>query len=283
MVPHSISERYKEQASAAADLVRPYTTPLFRQRTATVPDFEGSGILLEVDSEHRLLITAAHVLDKLHAGVYLLTDGREEYPLSGSSTATTLPRSGDRNADPFDLGYIRLSSEEVNALGTDNFLPLRWLGVRDALIEKRGLYFVLGFPMGFQKQEYSSRTWWVDQVFYWAPEAKTIMYKHAKCLRESHVLLRYNPHRIVGPKGVGGSPSFRGMSGAGIWRFSALETYRPDNMPRLVAIHLGRAPGVKELVGSRISLLIESLRCEFPQLDAKLPRNPGLRTAIRWE
>lgn len=276
-----MTDRISEQAEAAASLVRRFIIPLFKKVSPGVIEFVGSGFLLQI-SDHHFLVSAAHVFDHLKDGVFLLAEGREQDALSNPVQATALPASGKRADDVIDIGFIQLTSDEVNALGRENFLARHHIAPRDAQAGA-GTYLILGYPEKQQKRDHRDHRYLISQTYYWAPEAKDASYHRTKLERGTHILINYDPNRVVGPKGVGGSPSFYGMSGSATWRLRATDDYRPDNLPKLVGILLGRTPDFgKELMITRISLVLEAVRAAYPALDQNIPRG-SLRVSVESE
>ena len=98
-------------------------TPIFRENDQAHLEFEGSGVLARLKDRFDLC-TAAHVLDACHEGVFLPTRAGVIEQI-GSILVVTAPKSGSgRHADRVDIGFVRLSPEEVTALGEEKFLDL---------------------------------------------------------------------------------------------------------------------------------------------------------------
>lgn len=233
--------------------------PVFRVDDSGEPDHEGSGVLVRHLSRH-YLASAAHVLDGLTDGVHLLIDGMERTPLEASARVSVRPASKPRSDDQLDLGFVPLSADEVERLGSDDFVDIAESVAFDRHWSVR--LVAVGFASKLQWKDRASHTYHTQQTYYEAPELADGKYRSARLSRGEHFALNFDHRRISGARGRGGRPNFFGMSGGGIWLLNPYETPSEETPPRLVAILAGSSPlNKKALWGSSttsLSRMIES-------------------------
>lgn len=246
--------------------VLPFTVPLFRRIGDGVLDFEGSGVLVRFRHRH-FLVSAAHVFDALHEGVFLLAEGRNKYPLINQPVLTNPPPRKPRAYDDTDIGFVHLEQEEVEALGQANFFHLD--DVETQTDDYSHEYIAVGYPERDQQRIGVEYSFQLGPRSYRAPEAEPKHYRRSKTNTSTHLLMAYNQNRIEGPNGVVGTgPSMKGYSGGGIWRHVATtEVVAPREL--LVAIFLGHPINYKQsLVGTRIAVVRELLAADFSGINS---------------
>lgn len=266
-----LSAAFAAAADEAARAVRDFTIPLFHRASDDAVDFEGSGVLVRLGDGH-FLFSAAHVFSSLTDGIFLLAEGREQHPLSQNATCV---RDDAQSHDLLDVGFVPLTSPEVAALGPGNFLPAERL----ASLEADGqtpAYLAVGYPDRFQIPRHCEQVYLVNGIHYHALESKPDAYKLVGVGRESHVMIRYNKNRTRGPKGTGGSPKLRGMSGCGVWRLNPFSRYSRASPPELVAIFTERPTRYgKALLSTRVGVLLAALYHHHPQYRGVAPLSPA--------
>lgn len=255
------SDLYNEAAEAAANSVRGCTVPLFKRLSDDHIDFEGTGVLVRL-ADHHFLFSAAHVFEKLTGGVFLLAEGRERHPLESNAVCV----SGSTESYDYDVGYILLTTNEVNAIGAANFLASERLATLEADGHTPG-YLAVGFPAKFQYPKAGEDVFMVNGMRYHALECKRSAYDLVGVSRSSRVIIQYDRNKTHGPKGVGGSPSFVGISGCGIWRLNPLRSHSPASPPELVAILTDNPTKYRKgLLSTRVGVLLAALVKKYPVL-----------------
>ena len=132
--------------------VRPiYVVP----RGQDAPIAIGSSTLLKVN-DASFLLTAAHVADEAKEGALLVGGSVERslVRLEGQFFSTTAP-AGVREKDHYDFSFLRLSTEQVAALGSD----VRFIAHTD-VSQNRGTlpgrrFLMLGYPVSKNKKSVS--------------------------------------------------------------------------------------------------------------------------------
>lgn len=226
---------------AAADGLCRHIEPILRMKPSGMLDFEGSGILCILDDRF-YVVTAAHVLDQCEYGV-VLTQLANHGPLSGTSVVTGRKPGTTRDDDRFDIGFVRLTREEVALLGEDRFFDLDHV-IDGPPAEPIDMLIAIGYPARDQKVDGHEGTIGTAITTFMTGLAQEGAYRAAKIDPRGHVLVRYDRKRIVyNGKTIGAPPDFRGMSGGGVWPVSLTSPYSPATPPQLAAMIVERAKG----------------------------------------
>lgn len=223
----------------ATDTLGRHVTPVLTYRKSGNFEFEGSALLAKLQQRY-YLVTAAHVLDACEHGVFLpMLSGAGE-PLSGDLIVTGRPKGKTRSQDRFDIGFVRLSPPEVQEIGLTRFLDLTYT-IDSPPAEPVLLTIVLGFPV--REQEVNERVGTLETALsmFMTGAADDKGYQLAKIDHRSHVLLRYHREAILyNGKTRGAPPSFKGISGGGVWPVSLRDDHTSDNPPPLAAMVIER-------------------------------------------
>lgn len=250
-VPPGFNALVSRKARIAAEQASGFTVPIFGVDKRHDPEFHGTGVLLRYANRF-LLVSAAHVFDRLLNGVHLLLPRRERTALSNAISLTLRDSHARRTGDEIDLGFVDLSDDEVEAAGAENFLEMP----KSEAVEPNWAvrYVVLGYAEKDQRKFEEESVFRVNQSYYTSPEVSHSTYNRAGHQPSDHILLEFNRSRIAGPRGRGGLPPLHGLSGAGVWRINPYSN--AASKPELVGFLAGRAPRYqKALFGSRLSVL----------------------------
>jgi hypothetical protein len=229
-------------------------------------DFDRTGILFRIGSEH-FILTAAHHLSEYQAGevwVYADVSPRTSAPIP-LVRSTFYGTEVDDELPDRDIAAIHLDQDAV-----DQFSPHRrflTLADCDSLIDpKPALYLVAGIPFDtYQIQPVATG----KAAFYYG------------FIEPSPTLDNFHPHvhLALARSGYGLEsaedefvpaeiPEFHGMSGCGIWRVASFDAIRhPDlwnpAMARLVAIQ-NRAQSNNHTVGTWFKHVIDRIVADVP-------------------
>lgn len=232
---HEAAERGVAVARAVTDIVSKSVVPIFTYRSLNLFDFEGSGTLCRLDDKY-YLITAAHVLDACTQGVYLLEVEGGSRSLVSSHIVTAPPPGGMREHDSLDVGFVRLTNDEVLAVGADRFLDLSQTGAGEDF-ETATVTIAVGYPKGGQSINARERTVDTAVTMYMTGLEMPLAYKMARANPQTHLLLRYRRDEMVyNRKRTGPAGSFKGMSGGGVWPVRILEDPETPTIPPLAGI-----------------------------------------------
>jgi hypothetical protein len=115
-----------------------------------MPEFVGSGILLEVGAA-RFLISAAHVFDSDRPKTRFVPVEGELIQIRGKGRVTTPPK-GDRSNDQNDCVFINLEEPLISRIEKSNlFLSVRSVEMNDVSTED-DFYLFSGFPSPLEKR-----------------------------------------------------------------------------------------------------------------------------------
>jgi len=276
MAPLSSSiDLAEHRADSVVALLTRNLVPLFSLDSREKPDFEGTGVLLRVGASH-FLVSAAHVFDVIGFGGCLMWEGLGELELSGTAILTKAPDGGGRDKDRVDLGVLQLTDGEVARIGERNFLSRRDLAPQEAAAPQ-ATYLAVGFIARDQLRDDDRQVYKTRTSRYLGMEAGEDAYHYIKVIRDSHLALAFDRRNVVGPRGRGAPPSFKGMSGCGVWRLNPLVEYTETLRPSLVATLIEQPPEYpKSLLCTRVELLLAVIRKSFPELAHEIPPSPLL-------
>jgi hypothetical protein len=262
------------------DLALKSTVPIYTSIAGVVAPL-ATGVLLRIGGYH-FLLTAAHVLDKVLAfdqhgiaATLLITPGakgKNLIPLRNLPTIgrTVKGKSGYREDDPFDVGFLELTEDVVDRLVPDRrFLCLTDLDLDDTQ-DARSRYVVVGFPELYSATD-QNRTVTSDPLLY-----VSLIYRHdrgeiADYNAEVEIVLDYIPDRSRDMHGERSKlPAHpRGISGCGIWRFlvpgQSLQSWSPNSL-KLVGIQHTWNKGVEAFRGTRIGYTIGIISQRYDEL-----------------
>lgn len=214
----------------------PSVVPVFRMASARRTEFEGSGILL-ARGDARYLFTAAHVIDACQGRPVLLDSG-VGVP-SGEPHLTNPPAGRTREADTLDLGAVRLTNPEVQALG-----PARFAGLSADNTEPRRpdltLFVLIGFPAVHQAFDTAHGRYDVQARVTRLGYAETRAYDSTGLSPSTHRLLGYRDKRIEEGGRRGAPAHLRGTSGGGVWRLEMTPEGRLATNPEFEGIFTER-------------------------------------------
>jgi len=222
----------------ATEFLERHVIPVFRIDERENPDIVGTGILAMLNNKH-YLITAAHVLDVCDTGVFLLQSGYEGKPLSNNAIVSSKKFGESRLDDQVDIGFVRLTEDEMLKLGKDNFLDLNHVSGPSMKIGET-LFIALGYPIRDQVRDHKNHMIETPITMFTTGPAKAEAYKFIGVDEKSHIVLKYNRRHIKTRKSVGSPPDFRGMSGGGVWPISVLHEPEKENPPLFAGIVIER-------------------------------------------
>jgi hypothetical protein len=260
------AEVYRRARVTSASVER-HVTPVFTYRETSRYDFEGTGLLGRLGDRH-YFVTAAHVLDACEFGVFLPAVAKGAEPLSGLSIVTARSAGRTREDDRLDIGFIRLSPTEVEQIGMENFLD--FANTLDSPPEEPvTVTIALGFPACHQRVNVAKGTLETAITMFMTGLAEQKGYQMAKVNPRSHVLLRYGRNEMIwNGERRGTAPSFKGMSGGGIWPVSLSSGDDPTRQPPLAAMIIEQPAGYATSLLATRAPLIRAFVTRFDTSDA---------------
>jgi hypothetical protein len=216
-------------AEALIDELRRYLVPVFtRRKNRNV--CVGTGFFLSTPSG-QCLVSAAHVFDHHINGeplFYYIETNTAQY-VSGQMLLTRLPPGGTRRDDRLDVGVVRLNNDKqppFEALGI-TALPFTALACNYRPQWTRP-YITVGYPSSRSHQNAATRFTKSEALSFNSDGAPLHFYAPHGFSVEKHILLNFNPKRIVNERGerIGKNQqtNFHGMSGAPLFVIDPVPT-----------------------------------------------------------
>lgn len=262
---HRLFTRIAREAGAA---LLTSTVPIYRDAEGEIPiDFDRTGVLLRIGSEH-FLLTASHSVEQfLHDETMLYVDVSQRYPAPIPLVSSRF--YGTEVDDQFpdrDLVAIHLDQDAV-----DQFYPQRrflTLADCDLLVDPRpALYLDAGFPL---------------DTYQMTPVAGGPAMFFFGNIEANPTTVNFDPqvHLALSVDGYGlratesefvadAIPEFYGMSGCGIWRVAPSSMRDADSWEsskvRLVAIQ-NRTQHGSHTIGTWLRHVVDRILDDLPHL-----------------
>jgi hypothetical protein len=179
-----------------------------------------------------------------------------------------LPSSGNRRDDRYDIAYIRLLPETVEALhATLIFLEWSDLDVFDTSLEKDA-YSFMGYPV--RNSDVRGETIITPLASFSGDAAARNEYKRLGYNPQHHILIRFRRHKTVnyraGMRQTAAHPE--GLSGGPVvaWDKYIDQKERLPPPPKLVGILTTYHESAHHLVATRINCFVECIWKNNPEL-----------------
>ena len=237
-----------------------FVTPLYLiQSPGAVPKGVGTGIWLKVGDE-KFLITAAHVVDE---GL-LWFPMEKGFKSINSPCVVTSPTSEARSQDRVDLAVFHLVAEDVESKHPfHQFVQLSDVDV-DLNYKRGDRYEFTGFPWRREKSNLAAKQ---TTPGYMSVNSETVsedMFRMLRLSIHTHVVIAFDPKKMVKDGLRITAPLPHGMSGGAVWR-----RYPNTEQRKLSAVAIEFRRNC--LIGSRISGVLEYIRARFPALSHHIP------------
>jgi hypothetical protein len=269
--------RSAEQLSAR---IRKAVRPLYRVENRTrLPQLVGASVVLRVQARF-FLLTAAHVLDEFADGPISVMSPPVFAALRAVPLRNAIAEGGraDREDDALDVGVYAVHAGAEPASLHDGFLEPADLAVNDVGGDAVR-YALAGYPASRADNVSSgvvSPAWYVYQMF----DAEAGAYLGFETARHRHVLLNCGREQLHTPEGkVITAPSFKGMSGSGVWRFdSAANAGGRDQLAAIFTEHDDKAEIAR---ATRVAAHVALIRAYHPELASALPSSVTWPVRVR--
>lgn len=216
----------------------------------------GSCVLVEV-RKHRLLVTAAHVIDEIKNGALYIPAAGATKKLQGDGAITVPPR-GIRRLDRFDFSVLKLGPELVEQLGKSRYVQEDEFAIPNSALGHA--FMASGYPnVQNKKIDHAKRTIQPAKLNFGSTVIEDAKFaRKLKVSGDDHYFIKYDKlARDPVTRAVTKSIEPRGMSGGGlfdlgIFNFASLTKppkpaglagilieYHPDKKRRMVAVKVG--------------------------------------------
>jgi hypothetical protein len=235
-----------------------HVVPIFVDKESA-PCSIGTGFLVLVGDQH-LLITAAHVLDKISEGheLYYYAGTKTKRAIAGDILLSRIPREGTRKQDVIDTGIVFLEGEGLppyTEIGKEPMDAGRLAPFSTPRANKK--YAFLGFPASKSKVTRPEKNVRSAAYSYLSSSVAPEAYPPLDLSEKSHIVLAFNEKDIVHPDGRKMNfPKPQGISGSPLW-----ELRRPeDGGPRVAGIMIEHRKRHKAMVAVDIGFALRMLR-----------------------
>jgi hypothetical protein len=269
-----VGRRAQNAARRFGECVRPLL-----KSECDAPLAVGSCIFLRI-AERLFVLTAAHVIDRC-TGVPLVPGSNGPVLLGGRVLRSALPPEG-RIADRADVAVIVANEGvaealcDVPAFGVEHVDVDEW---RTTAPPTRKHYVLVGFPSTGARVRRWEKQLKCTGFLLTAREALPEVYGALGIGVSTHVVVEYDKSDVNTLRGPTTPPRPNGISGGAILAFG-----RPfdvtANDASLIAVITERNAGSNALVGSRLSLYLELIRHEYPELASFIPQPNGVRINV---
>lgn len=223
----------------AADRLERHVVPILHMPNSADMASAGSGVLVTLYGRS-YLASAAHVFDHCNSGVFIPMPTGLVEPLTNPINVTRLPRSGSREDDRFDIGFVRLTDDEVSTLGVDRMASLDNLG--GTLPIATTMFLVLGYPHRDFSIDPETGAVSAELTSLMTGAAPDHDYRRAGVDRHFQFLLRFDRRSIATKRSVGAPPEMTGISGGGVWPVSLNASDQSDQVPFFAGLVIERPP-----------------------------------------
>ncbi len=261
-------QQFRQRTAAAEDRTTQYVTPIYADHDNNKYGL-GSGVLLVVQQEH-FLITAAHIIDEHHTtNLYLLAE-KHFLAIGGPVLMTPLPASGDRNDAPLDVAVLHLNAETATAVQAHKqFLTINRVDASDKPYT-HSLYTITGYPSTKQPPPKGGILTTTPVRFTSVPLPPD-QYPKPFTLG-THFGIPYDKKKQIARNlKVERPPDPHGISGGGLFRLGTFDQIKHGtNTESLIGIAIEARP--HSLISTNITIALELIRADHPELDDHIPR-----------
>lgn len=251
-------QEVREIVNRAVDGLEHHVLPLLRRDDQpSAVDHEGSAILVRFRGRP-FIASAGHAIRACTHGLAVPDDQGQLVWLEGPFTLSA-PPSG-RTDDFLDLGVMELEPHQEARFVADRFLDLEPDALAPIASWVAPIVVVLGFPVRDTVDDPANSVLSGQLTQFGTGLLEEEDYARAQVDPRYHILLRLRRESIMTSRSIGSPPSWRGISGGGVW---VVPIAPPDRShgPAFAGVLLGRPPlHKKALKVTRVEALFHFMR-----------------------
>jgi hypothetical protein len=236
-----------ENLRCRAEALLAATSPIYAQTDSGALEAVGTGIFFKHDERH-FVLSAGHVLRHMNNQRLLIGDNR---------LALLNGRFFRSPNDDIDLGFVPLTEEQFALMS-----GARFLSADDANLSGRPetepgghRFYVVGFRADMNVSDDAPTTVESDGAAYLAHAAPDTKHGDVGLSAESHLVLAFDRNILFSEAtSVESEEEPQGMSGAGVWQFTASR-----ESDKLVAILIEYSNTQRVIIATRIRPLLDAL------------------------
>ena len=236
-----------EDLQRRSEALLPATSPIYSQAEGGRLEAVGTGIFF-THCDRYFVLSAAHVLRRMKDERLFIGDNYL-VPLNGRFFTTP--------NDDIDLGFVPLNVEQFDAMRGARFLSSDEMNVSDRPeLEPDGhRFYVVGFRADMNAPDGMPTTVEANGASYLAHSAPETKYHDLGLSPERNLALQFNRNILYSSVTMfGPEEEPEGMSGSGVWQFTA----SPDS-DKLAAILIEHSNRQRAIIATRIQPLIDAL------------------------
>jgi len=252
-------EEFDQAVSGVARVVNRATASVLFQRHLETPQFEASGVIVQVGRQP-FLFTAAHALDARDGRKLVVSLDEHLIALPSPRPLTTTSPDGSREADRIDLAAVPLPIKAVEESGA-RVVQLSEIE-SDPQPDQDGLYLLLGMPA--TKQRNRAREGALAGFVY--PLIATAMPSEFDDQFGGviHLNLKVDRKDVYQEGEKRTAPSLKGMSGCGAW---VIERHVSGGVQaRLSGIVIEHHRTQHRVVATRPAVLVDAIQHHLPEV-----------------
>lgn len=242
--------------------------PIFTGRRANAT-LVGSGVLLRVGN-FVILVTAAHVAED-HDPTIVGAGGKAIHFPDLHLRSVLLPGER-RNDDPVDLGYGIVPLDEIGWLPNEDAVSVERLDLADSDYSDADQFLVVGYPVSRQPDSFEGRDWLLTPFKFITEELDPESYWRAGADRRENLLVTFDKRDVFRDGRRLTAPDLYGVSGGAIWRLTGSGASLNEPLLHSIGTKWQRRAKPPRIMGTRVTLLLQALATEFPQLRSSIPR-----------
>lgn len=210
----------------------------------------------------RYIVTAAHVLRLAPESVPYIGTASRWAPLPGPYRSTVATGPALRPIDRHDFAYREITELEAHGLDGCRFLSGDRVATgepRVSVDQLRPAYLVFGYPLNRINLDRHARETSPNYLTYTGNLVNRETSDRHQLDPASHLYLHFDDKAAHGPAGPQRAPKLDGISGGGIFRFTAGESLGDIGLPRLAGITTEHLRAQDLLAGIRIDVVLRAI------------------------
>ena len=250
-----------ESIRTVADPILNATIQFFYDNSKGEEKLTGSGVLFEIDNRH-FVFTAAHVIAENIEDVYFIVPF-QAINCGGILYNVSLPVSGNREEDKYDLGIIELDP----LIATTLKQHYQFLQLNDILIghtvDEFTRYLAVGYPATRTQKRWGSNEMKSEPFVFNSKPVLNFEYDKFGFNFESHLAIEFKG-KVISENSYQpqSSAQLKGISGSGMWYLPNFPEIDEVQTKKLIGITIEQInkPNNQAIVVTRIDLITEFLR-----------------------
>jgi len=234
----------------------PYVRAVMGAPTTSTVEFLGSGWLLE-HHNNVLLVTAAHVTDRVHENYPIFVDSLNDrlVQVAGEIFASPTNDPSRRKDDKHDVAIVRLEPSAVAKLSDTPRLKIQNLDLTGESKYENG-FIALGYPITKNKKAIDGSNIRPEIYCLHSMQADQSAYQALGVTDKDHIVIHFNKKAVFSSsQEKRAAPNLNGLSGTPIW--GSTESNEAKVFAVLTEHHQG---SIKAILGTKVTSVFKMLK-----------------------